>query len=169
LALGKAKNNFYTSNTFILRKNIQKSIESLLRGNHVAEKNINLSKYAKVLPGNGEEVRLAPSVLFEIERCLKLQYPQAKSIDLVKADTSYVKDTLTAGFKLTFNNNEVFNVPIVVNSFTKAQGKNDFVFVEWPEIKATSVARVKSKRASRSAAVAPLTPSPRSAKSGKKK
>ncbi|MES2218191.1 MAG: hypothetical protein V4501_07255 [Pseudomonadota bacterium] len=169
LASGPAKDNFYSSNTFILRKNIQSAIEALLQKDHIAKKNINLTKYANILPGNGVEVRLAPSVLFEIERCLKLQFPQVKSIDLVKSKTSYAKDRLTAGFILTFKNNEVFNVPIVVNSFSKAQGKNDFVFVEWPEIKAESVAPVKSKRISRSAAVAPYTPPSVSPKNIRKK
>ena len=145
LASGNNRDNFYTSGAYNLRQNMQNRVESLLRADYVVGKNINLSKFAEVLPGDTEAVKLAQSVLFEVERSLKIQYPKVKSIDLVKDATSYTGDTLTAGFKLTFQNNETFNIPIVVNSLTKEPGAKDFVFVELPNIKGEAVAPVRNK------------------------
>jgi hypothetical protein len=160
LAAGGKSNNFYTSGAYTLRQNIQNRVESLLRSDYVAGKNINIKKFAKVLPVDSAAVKLAQSVLFEMERSLKLQYPRVKGIELIKDETSYVGDTLTAGFKLVFQNNETFTLPMVVNSLSKEPAVKDFAFVELPAIKGETVAPVRNKHIVASGVLQPVaTPS----------
>jgi hypothetical protein len=168
LAKDDRKSTFYNSGALVLRDTLQTVVEKLLQRDYVAEKKLNLKKYASIIPGDTEDAKLAQTVLFEIERKLKAQYPNVKTIEIVKSKTSYSNEMLHAGFKLTFNNQEVFNLPITIRSLTKRESRNDFAFVQVPEFYAETVAPINKTKHGRSKSEATPTSTPTPPASPKK-